>query len=300
MRHGRAKAARKTLQYFNRTIGLRAPYWVLLDATFVVGMFQQKILPFRERLDRILQTTGADGPNHYCITQAAVDELQNIHDSLQAKQHEKTDTFRQALDWIYKECLVLNREKEETASTKEAEAGNEEGENANTQDKKSNKNSSSTPAQDDLLHHIQNNDGDKPCIVASQDEDLLNYFRMMGTVPIVRLANACVLILEQPSKQSQKQFQGVERKKWKHSLPEAERALVQLVKKEDRAAAVTKGISSDGAALPPRQQQRHSKQKAKGPNPLSCKRKQGSGDGANKETASQRRRSRAKKQKTES
>ena len=40
MRHGRAKAARKTLRYFERTVNLKSkPYYsVLLDATFLTAM----------------------------------------------------------------------------------------------------------------------------------------------------------------------------------------------------------------------------------------------------------------------
>jgi rRNA-processing protein FCF1 len=281
MRHGRAKAARKTLQHFGRTIGLQAPYWVLMDGTLVAALFQHKISPIRERVDRVLQTTGAAGPNKYCITQAAVDELQMVYQDLEAKQHSQAEAFQQALEWIRKECIVLSREKE----------GGEEGDKdpVDSSDKKISENAASTtPAQTDLLYHIQNDE--RPCIVATQDESMLQALRWMGTVPIVRLANNSVLLLEQPSKKSQSQFQGLERRKWKHSLPDSERALVNLVKKEQKATKK----NSEG---PPQRQQRV-KAKAKGPNPLSCKRKEL--PEKSKESASKKRRTRDKKPKTES
>ena len=54
MRHGRAKAARKTLQFFRLSVGIVAPYQVILDGTFLVAMLSQKV-PLRDRLDRTLQ-----------------------------------------------------------------------------------------------------------------------------------------------------------------------------------------------------------------------------------------------------
>jgi U3 small nucleolar RNA-associated protein 23 len=289
MRHGRAKAARKTLQYFGRTIGLKAPYWILLDATLVAALFQQKILPVKERIDKVLQSTAATTTtpgagafnNRYCITQAAIDELEMILKSLEAKQHEKVPTFQQALEWIRKECMVLTRDKEVT--NKEEEEGEE------SEDDEKQK-SSWTPAQEDMMYHIQTSEDRQPYVVASQDEDLLHELRSIATVPIVRVANRSVLILEQPSKKSQSQFKGLERKKWAHSLAESERALVELVKDEAKVAA-----SSHSSANQPPPRQKRVKSKAKGPNPLSCKRKRDDGK-STKESASKKRRNRGKKE----
>jgi rRNA-processing protein FCF1 len=279
MRHGRAKAARKTLQYFSRTIGLQAPYWILLDATMVVAMFNQKILPFKERMDRVLQTTGSEGPNKYCVTKAALEELELIYDGLQAKNHEKAETFEQALEFIRNECMVLShRKEEEEGIIKESEKDKNE--------KSAEKEQPKISVQDDLLLHMQ--EYDTPYIVATQDEDLLDTLRSMGTNPIVRLANVSVLILEHQSKQSQNQFKGIERKKWSHSLEDSEKELVKLAKRQTRQAA-KKDVPS---TLVP---QRKGKTKAKGPNPLSCKRKAGNEGKAGKESASKKRRLRSKK-----
>jgi rRNA-processing protein FCF1 len=292
MRHGRAKAARKTLQYFGRTIGLKAPYWILLDATLVAALFQQKILPVKERIDKILQsnttmttmttpTLGAGAfHNRYCIPQAAIDELEMILESLETKQHEKVPTFQQALEWIRKECIVLPSTT--TRKKKEESTSKEEGEESS---------SSWTPAQEDMMHHIQTCEDKQPYVVASQDEELLHALRSIGTVPIVRVANRSVLILEQPSKKSQSQFKGLERKKWTHSLAKSERALVELVKDEAKVAASS---SAARRSQPPPRQTRL-KTKAKGPNPLSCKRKRDDGK-SNKESTSKKRRNRGKKE----
>jgi rRNA-processing protein FCF1 len=304
MRHGRSKAARKTLQYFGRTIGLKAPYNILLDATFVAALFQQKILPVKPRLDRILQTstptTASESSYHssyetsfnkYCITQAALDELREIQEGLQNKKHVKAEAFREALEWVRKECIVLK------SNSDDGHIQVKEGEK-----EESRKKSLSTPAQDELLRRIQENE--MPYIVASQDEELLHILRQMGTVPIVRLANNnTVLLLEHPSKQSQNQAKGAERQKWKHSLPVAEKALVDLVRKEKRAAVETtrQEENNNNMSHPKKVPSRQTMKKAKGPNQLSCKRKQRS-DGNNssnnagaKESSSKKRRKRAQK-----
>lgn len=297
MRHGRTKAARKTLQYFGRTIGLKAPYSILLDATFVAALFQQKILPVKPRLDRILQTptpvaSSSSSPhsptssslNTYCITQAALDELKEIQEGLQAKKHIKADAFREAFAWVRKECVVLKSIGEPTNTKKGGEDKEEMSKHA----------SLSTPAQDELLRRIR--EEETPYIVASQDEELLHILRQMGNVPIVRLANNTVLLLEHPSKQSQTRSKGMEQQKWKHSLPEAEKALVDLVRKEKRAsAAVESQAENTGQQTATTNRQRM--KKAKGPNPLSCKRKQLSdgNNGGTKESSSQKRRKRAQK-----
>ena len=292
MRHGRAKAARKTLQYFGRTIGLKAPYSILLDATFVAALFQQKLLPIKSRLDRILQTSAPPPPpsssassnqssptsfNKYFITKEALDELREIEEGLQAKNHVKAEAFREALEWVRKECSILRSQDkgyDKSAGIKE--------------ESPTRQTPGSTPAQDELLRRI--NHDEIPYIVACQDEELLHILRQMGTVPIVRLANNTVLLLEHPSKQSQTQAKGKEHKKWIHNLPVAEKALVELVRQEKKAAVETQ-VESLNQQVSTRQKVK----KAKGPNPLSCKRKQGSdgNKGGTKESSSKKRRKRA-------
>jgi hypothetical protein len=137
-------------------------------------------------------------------------------------------------------------------------------------------------------------------VVATHDEELLDELRGWGTVPLVRLANNSVLILEQPSRQGQRQQQGKELQKWKRGLPQVEQELVEFVKKTHHTSSLrNSATATTGGAIPasllpsiPRNSssagnghQRRTtrvKGKAKGPNPLSCKRKRSSdtGDGS--------------------
>mmetsp|Transcript_21061 Transcript_21061/g.58556 ORF Transcript_21061/g.58556 Transcript_21061/m.58556 type:complete len:438 (-) Transcript_21061:252-1565(-) len=138
-------------------------------------------------------------------------------------------------------------------------------------------------------------------IVASQEEGLLDDLRMMGTVPILRCTNnASVLILENPSKKGQRTDHVKETTKWKCSLQNpAEKALVdaawQAQKARNKNNNVLGGSSSEltrGAA-----------KKAKGPNPLSCKKRKRD-DPGNQRTSesnvskSKKRRQRAQRNKT--
>jgi len=259
MRHGRAKASRKTLQYFQRTTGLKPPFSILVDATFVTAMFQQKILPFTQRLDKVLQGPSTP-PNKYYIVGSAVDELRQIYEGLDARNHAKAPAFSSALEWIRKECTIL-------AGTKTKEGSPPQERNL------------STKTQQDLLRNLETSE--VPYVVASQDEELLIILRQMGTVPIVRLANHTVLILENPSKASQLQAKGEEREKWRHNLPTAEKALVDFVQRENNADKKTNTPHN-----------RPRVKKAKGPNPLSCKRKQTPDDSKKEESSNSKKRRR--------
>ncbi len=282
MRHGRSKAARKTLQYFGRTIGLKAPYSILLDATFVATLFQQKILPIKPRLDRVLQLSPTFH-NKYFITEVAVDELRQIQEGLETKKHIKAQAFREALEWVHQECTILKSTTITTTTPTEIDEPKE------PPTKKRKQLSLSTPAQEELLRHLEENE--TPYIVASQDDELLAILRQKGVIPIVRLANNTVLLLEPPSRQSQAQAKGMEQQKWRNSLPEAEKALVDLVKQETREHLPKKEVNT----LQQRSISRPRVKKAKGPNPLSCKRKvQSEGDKTN-ESNSKKRRKRAQK-----
>ena len=110
-------------------------------------------------------------------------------------------------------------------------------------------------------------------IVASQEEDLLDDLRMLGTVPILRCANnASVLILEHPSKKGQRTDTAKEHSKWKGALQNpAEKALVDAAWEAQKKHKVKiRGIENNSTE---QQTKRGQANKAKGPNPLSCKRK---------------------------
>lgn len=132
-------------------------------------------------------------------------------------------------------------------------------------------------------------------IVASQEEDLLDDLRMLGTVPIMRCANnASVLILENPSKKGQRTENAKEHSKWKGALQNpAEKALV------DAAWEAQKKHKVKIMGLEAEQHNKRGQLKAKGPNPLSCKRKRTneSQPAPSGESKSKKRRARAQRNK---
>ena len=198
------------------------------------------------------------------VTQAAVTEMETIRQGLEGKQkQEKAAVFQEALNFVRSECTILNNASstDNTAATKAKKARTD----ANLPAESPESATESSP-YDALMWHVK--DDNRVYVVATQDEGLLDELRGMGTVPIMRLANKSVLLLEQPSRSSQKQAMGEERSKWRDSLPAAEKALVELAKEKTKKAKVIDSIAS----LPPRGRK---KRKAKGPNPLSCKRKKG-------------------------
>jgi rRNA-processing protein FCF1 len=248
MRFGRAKAARKTLQYFARTVGLKPPYHVLLDGSFIVSMFQSK-LPIRDRMYSILQLSSSGGGMHFYILASLLKELRALVSKLANQKHEKAAFFQQALEWATNECTVIEKENDDESSTL-----------AET---------TATPTTELFYQHIAS--ADHPYVVATQDEGLLDKLRKLGTVPIIRLANSSVVLLENPSKASQSQTSRDETAKWKDALSSKEKVLVKLVKTQQTKKPPT-------ASLPPPPQENRRKSKAKGANPLSCKKKRSTED----------------------
>ena len=271
MRHGRAKAARKTLQYFKRTVGLQTkPFLpVLLDGCFLVALFQYKIPParigkvlqVREMYNETQELQPLEGIGLF-VTQAAVQEMETIRQTLERKKHDKAAVFRQALEFVRSECTILNDDSAENLAPIAKKAKTTA--NGST-DTDSTDDAAGASPHEALMWHV--NDDSRVYVVATQDEGLLDELRGMGTVPIMRLANNSVLLLEQPSRASQRQAMGEERSKWKDSLPAAEKALVELAKEKTKGTTIVDTIKPLARG--------RKKRKAKGPNPLSCKRKKG-------------------------
>ena len=129
-------------------------------------------------------------------------------------------------------------------------------------------------------------------IVASQEEDLLDDLRMLGTVPILRCANnASVLILENPSKKGQRTDSAKEHSKWMGALQNpAEKALVDAAWEAQKKSKIKiTGLDTE-----------RRRSKAKGANPLSCKRKRTETETKQQaESKSKKRRARAKRNKSD-
>jgi hypothetical protein len=345
MRHGRAKAARKTLQFFRRTHGFAPPYHVLLDGTFVVSILRFKI-PLLDRLRSVLQGE----PFHLYVTRSTLMELSTLQQAHQlAKNREdKAALFEEAYKWAVANTTVLEAEGEGGSSDSPDEIkGKNLGEKSTTHsgarqgkdvptpasaDDDSNsseevgapsgrgnrvvisaagremlrlvtaasttasasssslsssgmagKSNAPTPRHSDPPHRP------RPYLFASQDEDLLDAVRSAGCAPVVRLAHNSVLLLEHPSRAAQSIAAHSERHKWSASsavLSEPERELVRLVKEKTRLASKEKGgpkskggsdpaaaANANSSSRRPNQYQQRKVKRARGPNPLSCRKK---------------------------
>lgn len=250
MRHGRAKAARKTLQFFARTANIKAPYHVLLDGTFLVALFKYTF-SLRERLDKVLQHA------HFTLytTKSCLEELSKIKE---AAKGSKQTLLEEAMAWARNECEVLE------------EIPDFEKDISDMLDNRYPElDQSLSPAGYDILKLALPTDN--KYFVACQDETILDVLRRAGSVPCLRLARGSVLLLENPSKSGQVQASHEERKKWsaKGSVKGKERQLVELVKEERR-----KQRQTQQQPVPLHQQRK--KRKAKEPNPLSCKKSKSS------------------------
>ena len=271
----------------------------------------------------------------YFIPQEAVDELETIlktfkerieqskNKKKQRKHAEKAKIFEDALAWIKSNknrrfpssgrCEILPKLSAlvEPPSKKKKQAQQESTENDNEEP-------APIGASDAVRRHIARDDGredvetnqritkkqreekgnssiSRTFIVASQEENLLDDLRMLGTVPILRCANnASVLILENPSKKGQRSDSAKEHSKWKGALQNpAEKALV------DAAWEAQKKHKVKIMGLEAEQQNKRGQNKAKGPNPLSCKRKRNDSQQQPKsgESKSKKRRARAQRNK---
>lgn len=264
MRYGRSKAARKTLQFFERTQGIQPPYHILLDGTFLVAI-QQSNLPLQDRLNKLLQHCAFS----LLVTQSSLDELETLAAQIAAKK----ELFLQAVVWARTNCVRILPLHESTShesnptttsTTKFSTAG---------QDIWNWTNPSSTTTVDSTVTSAAATDNSKQgavkpvqkYFVASQDEELLDALRTMGGVPIIRLARGSVLLLEQPSKSATALAGKEEKHKWTGSVSEPEKRLIQVVKEHERSER-SKDRSSTTMIV-------RRKRKATQPNPLSCKTK---------------------------
>jgi U3 small nucleolar RNA-associated protein 23 len=276
MRHGRAKAARRTLQFFHRTQGIHSPYHILLDGTFVVAVMKYN-LPLMERLDRLLQHAAV----HLFMTRSSVEELEKL------KEHAATGSdnkvlLEQAHQWATKHCqgnILTDIPSREDCSSSIHKS---------VWDKLS-------AAGQDLLCLVASKSageqGKQKYFVASQDETLLDVVRNLGSVPVIRLQRGSVLLLESPSKVASQQDSREERQKWsgKGSVTAQEKKLVDCVKEQERRER-RKEIDTIGSTATSGRR----KQKAKGPNPLSAKKKR-TGSNASGQSEPARKRRRTKK-----
>jgi U3 small nucleolar RNA-associated protein 23 len=236
MRHGRAKAARKTLQFFERTRDFKPPYHVLLDGTFCVAAANVNI-PVWERLQRLLQVKGGDENSlRLYVCKSSLEEMEVLG---KQANNEKKESIQSALVWARENCTVLDQFPEPERENQLPKAYHKQ---------------LSTPAQE--LFRLATLE---TYFLCSQDEVLLDLCRTRG-VPCIRLSRT-VLLLEHASKAANKLAAKQERQKVR-SVTESEKQLVDVIQQELKSKQQQQPLT----------QQRMVK-KAKGPNPLSCKKK---------------------------
>lgn len=232
MRHGRAKAGRKTLRFYSINALINAPYKVILDGNFIAASIKQKV-PLFERLQKLL------GTNEFTIyiTRSALNELAALPGEL----------FQSARQFGLDECEIIEPTQ-------------------NAQENKQDQNDDVSSPSAHIISLVKDNNP-QGYFVATQDEELSNKLREMVFVPQMRLVRA-VLILEAPSAASRRHAMYNERNKQSTGgglMTQDEKELVQKMKQKLRDDA--KKLKDASAPIERR------KQKAKGPNPLSCKKR---------------------------
>ena len=267
MRHGRAKAARKTLQFYALNAGIQSPYKVILDGNFLVAAIRQKV-PLYERLGKTLQKTDFA----FYVTRSALDELASL----------PGDLFQQARQFGLDECEIIERntipgkKNKEKKAAADAKDDSEEGESSS---------SSLGEPGDDIRHLVTDGHNRRGYLIGTQDEALSDALRELPYVPQLRLSRG-VLLLEAPSAASRRQATSQERSKMMSGgglATKEEKEMVAAVREKDRAARkrkaedARKSAAAGGAGN--NDYDRRMKKKAKGPNPLSC-RKSSSSKGA--------------------
>jgi rRNA-processing protein FCF1 len=338
MRHGRAKAARRTLQFYQRSIGLQPPYHVLLDGTFVMACVKFNLISeLKLRMTKLLQVK-SESFLRLVTTQSVIDEidqlLESVNGSEKSQKRRRLDagpddagcdsphkepqspiyaSLQTAKLFILHHCQTVSCKRVDP-SMSESEC-KPVGSGSNKKRSRSDKDVTSSNSQQleslsaagrdiyDLVTSPEPSANRAIYIIATQDETLQDTLRNVGSrgstlgagdrgscasllgVPLVRLATrcGCVLLLEPPSSSATYNASQQEQQKWKastkpvaddrqepsstlvqRSIMEQERILAAHVRRENLH-------QSQGNAHRPPPIRRNPK--AKGPNPLSVKKK---------------------------
>lgn len=196
MRHGRAKAARKTLQFYALNGNIKAPYKIIFDGNFLAAIIKQKV-PIFDRLNKLLQHAQFTA----YTTRTALDELALIPGEM----------FEQARQFGLDECEII-----EHRDVPNAQPGKD-----------------SNPKMDiKNLTRGGNKDG---WFICTQDEDLSDTIRQFPNVPQMRLTRG-VLILEAPSSASRRKANEEESGKQSTgggTMTNQEKELVERIKAQE-------------------------------------------------------------------
>ena len=273
MRHGRAKASRKTLQFYRLNaphIVSNPPYKLLLDGTFLVASIRNKV-PLYERFSKILQNESFI----CCVTRTTLVELEALANKWEGGEEADTNLFAIARQYGLDECEIIESDKVPTTTTSTTDNAKKWGNN-----NKAFKGFSQA-SQDIYQLSTVNGNNQLAYFVATQDDALSDALRSQPYVPLFRLGRA-VLLLESPSSASRKYTGTLERSKLSTAgglMTSEERTMVNKVKKIDRMKR-KEDTKEEQKRLEKRSRDEigggftvRRKKKAKGPNPLSVKKK---------------------------
>jgi len=291
MRHGRAKASRRTLQFYRLNAPhLKPAYKVLLDGTFLVATIRNKV-PLHDRFAKILQNEDFK----LYITRSTLVELETLTKKyasraaaaavFDAKEESETNSinfFARARQFGLDECEII-----------EGDVDSQEDDNidddyvAKRNSKKalavgsSGSDDFSGASKDILQLAIKGGNNSNAYFVATQDDALADALRAKPYVPIFRLGRA-VLLLESPSSASRNATGTVEQGKLTSAggtITAEERRLINTVKKKEQLKK-RETMKEEQKILEKRSRDEYGgafsmrkKKRAKGPNPLSCKSK---------------------------
>lgn len=254
MKHGRAKAARKTLKFYSLNANIKPPFKIILDGNFLAAAMKYKV-PLFERIAKMLQTNEI----YFYVTRSALVEL----DSLPKDDNIYSDARQFGLD----ECEIIE-------SSDNSDSTN---------------NSESSPSLD--IQNLVGNGNKHGYFVATQDKALSDSLRDMANVPQLWLTKG-VLIFDTPSAFSRKASQIAERVKQKTgggTMTKDESELIRRLREEKR----NERLKSNESAMQNSTDERK-KRKARGPNPLSCKKKKTDEKQEDAESSAKKRRRRRK------
>jgi len=315
MRHRRAKAARKTLKFFSLNCNVKPPFKILVDGNFLATSVKQKVPLF----DRISKTLQNEEFTLY-VCRSALDELNALPGPV----------FEEARQFGLDECIIIEREdirplvaadssssSTTTTTTRQRGGGGDANGKTNTAEASGKGGGGGgTPAEDIqslvslppissatttskrskktavIKHDHNNTHNPQGYIVASQDETLSDILRNIPNVPQMHLSRG-VLMFESPSAATRRKANFRERGKQMTGggmMTGEERELIAKTRREERTKKRKEVDGQESGADGMRK-----KRKAKGPNPLSCKKKKGGERGGGGERNNDNKRSRRKK-----
>lgn len=282
MRIRREKAIRKTLSFYKLHGGtgqFESPYKILCDGNLIVASFRFKV-PILDRLRKIYQGETF----HLYTTKSIKEEIEGLlsssskllpdkDDDTDSKNNNK-ELFQNALSFINQQCtIILDTHKEE---------GVDDNNITNLSKKISKKLKHMSKVANDIYKITAlpptNNNNNNSYFVATQDEELRSLLRNNYNViiPLLYINKTGILLLESPSTSSQRTVQVNENKKIKNTILQKEQELATKIKKQNNKRKLDqiktlqqKQIIESGMIY----RGDRVKKRAKGPNPLSCKKK---------------------------